>query len=319
MECSLKEIAAKLKEAQTVVLTAHIHPDGDSLGSMLALYHYLVAIGKNVQILVDDDIPSLFRYLPGIESVQKLPASGWTSADCLVVLDASDLERIGNVPARVKAPIINIDHHISNTRFADYWVIDSKAAATGEIIYQLLTLSGAQIDTAIAICLYTAIATDCGFFQYANTSAQTMRIAAELIECGVQPHLIAETLETKPFENIALLTKALATLERYADGRIASITLTADMLRQSDNTEGLINYPRCIEGVEVAVLFKVLEEGYCRVSLRSKTIDVSQVALQFGGGGHVRAAGCTLTGAFPDVKQDIIAVLAAKIREYALI
>ncbi|VBB08046.1 Hypothetical protein LUCI_3311 [Lucifera butyrica] len=314
MEISLKQASELLERAANIVLTAHIYPDGDSLGSMLALFHSLRAAGKDVTMLLDDDVPKLYQYLPGQEKIVR-PRSG-LNADLLVVLDASDEERIGAVKTAVFAPILNLDHHLSNTRFADYWYVDAEAAATGEIIFKLLGLMNGKITREIAVCLYTAIATDCGFFRYANTSAATMRYAAELIECGVQPHVIAEHLDTRPLANIILLTKALATLQLYEAGRIATITLSAEMGQiTSDNTEGFINYPRNIEGVEIAVLFKVVDTNTVRVSLRSRNVDVSRLALAFGGGGHARAAGCTLNGTLEDAKTKIIGAAVARLKE----
>jgi len=305
MELSLERIAELITKYNNIVITAHIHPDGDCLGSVLALNRYLVAIGKRVKIMIDDDIPALYCFLPGSQNIIK-PNSEFLKADLLIVLDASDIERIGRVAKTVDAPILNIDHHISNTKFADYWYIDSNAAATGEIILRLLKLMQAPIDVDIATCLYTAIATDSGFFRYANTSADTMRYAAELIECGVKPHFVSEQLEAKPLSSIAALTKILETLELHYDGKIASITVLPDFLDSSDTTEGFINYPRIIEGVEVAIMFKLTDKDTCRVSFRSKQTDVSQLALGFGGGGHARAAGCTVTGSLNEIKEKVI-------------
>jgi len=305
MDFSLEQTAKLLQSSNTIILTAHVQPDGDCLGSMLALNHYLVSIGKNVKMILDDDIPALFNFLPGYQAIQK-PTMKVMSADLLVVLDASDIERIGKVKEYTQAPILNIDHHISNTKFADYWYIDQRSAATGEIILQLLTLLKVTISADIATCLYTAIATDCGFFRYANTSAQTMRYAADLMECGAKPHLISESMETKPLESILTLAKVLETLELHHNGEIATITILPNTLNNLASTEGFINYPRVIEGVEIAIMFKVMSEGMVRISFRSKTVDVSTLALAFGGGGHARAAGCAIMGRIDDVTREVL-------------
>jgi phosphoesterase RecJ-like protein len=307
MEFSLKRTAQLLRDSSNIVLTAHIHPDGDCLGSMLALNEYLLSIGKNVQMMIDDDVPEIYKFLPGSQTITK-PNSHQVSADVLVVLDASDVDRIGKVKLVVDAPILNIDHHLSNTKFADYWYVDSKSAATGEIVLQLLQLIRTPISVSMAMCLYTAIATDCGFFRYANTSAATFRYAAYLIECGVEPHVISENLDSKPLSSILTLTKVLETLEVYHNGRIATITITDEILDADESTEGFINYPRNIEGVEIAIMFKIASDNNVRISFRSKQADVSQIALSFGGGGHLRASGCTVSGNIEHVKESVIDV-----------
>jgi len=306
MEITLESTAELLLQHANIVVTAHIHPDGDSLGSMLALSAYLTAAGKNVRLLLDDEIPKLYGFLPGINAIEQ-PDSRKIKADLLVILDASDLERIGRVKDAVDAPILNIDHHVSNTKFADYLFLDSRSAATGEIILRLLKFLKADITAAIATSLYTAIATDCGFFRYANTSADTMRYCAELIDCGVKPHLISEELESKPLSSIVNLSKILETLDLFYDGKIATITVTAETMADNESTEGFINYPRIIEGVEVAIMFKATDNATCRVSMRSKRLDVSKLALSFGGGGHAKAAGCTLNGSLAEVKAKVVA------------
>ncbi|BBB93135.1 MAG TPA: DHH family phosphoesterase [Methylomusa anaerophila] len=312
MEISLAVSAQLLRKAFNIVLTTHIHPDGDALGSLLALYFYLVSTGKCIRLLLDDDIPASLAFLPGTEEIQKLPETPET-ADLLVVLDASDAERIGKVKHMVKAPILNIDHHISNTKYADYLYLDSAAAATGEIIMQLLELEKASITKEMATCLFTAIATDCGFFRYANTSPNALRYAADLVEYGAKPSKIAECLDTRPLAAIKVLPKILETLEireLSATGQVAFLTVMPSLLQElNDDTEGLINYPRNIAGVEIAVLLKVVNDNVIRVSLRSKITDVSRVALTFGGGGHARAAGCTINGPVDLVKDQLISAI----------
>jgi len=302
MECSLESAAKQLKDANNILITAHIHPDGDSLGSMLALNHYLKSIGKSVQMMLDDEVPRLYKFLPGYEYIVK-PSPLMIQPDLLVVLDASDLERIGKTSEVCQAPILNIDHHISNTKFADYWFIDHKAAATGEIIFRLLEMEKVSISSQIAMCLYTAIATDCGFFRYANTSPYTLRCAAQLIESGIKPHVISEYMETKPLDSLVNMVKVLETLELHCDGKIAAITIEFSESDNSESSEGLVNYPRNIEGVEIAIMFKFSSPTTARISLRSRNVDVSKLALLFGGGGHERAAGCSITGTKSEVKQ----------------
>ncbi len=308
MEVSITRSAELLNKADHIILTAHIHPDGDALGSLLALNAYLAAQGKQVRMLLDDEIPRTFRFLADWEKIEK-PDNSEIEADLLVVLDASDLERIGKVRNAVKAPILNLDHHISNLKFADYWYVDSQAAATGEIIFKLLNAVQAAITADMAAALFTAIATDCGFFRFANTSAETLRFASELVALGAKPHIISENLDTKPLAVIEALPKVLETLEIVDCGQgrqIAALTLRQEILADlREDTEGFINYPRNIEGVEIAVMFKETDNSV-RVSLRSKTVDVSKIALGFGGGGHARAAGCTVAEPLNKAKRLIL-------------
>lgn len=305
MKITLEQIAELLKKHNKFVVTAHVNPDGDALGSVLALSNYLISIGKNVTCLIDDDIPSNFNFLNNIKMITS-PVENKINADLLIVLDSSDLERIGRVRQLTSAPILNIDHHVSNNQFANYLYLDSNVAATGEIIFQLLKLMDAQITVAIAEYLYTAIATDSGFFKYSNTSESTMKIAAELIHYGVKPNLISEALEKKPLSSIRALPKVLETLELFANNTIACICITQNILELCDSTEGFIDFPRVIDGVELAIMIKYVDDVSCRVSMRSKTIDVSKIATSLGGGGHKKAAGCTIHQSLIDSKKTIV-------------
>lgn len=312
MQVSIKDCVKLLSQAKRIALTAHIHPDGDALGSLLALYAYLIAQGKQVSMILDDEVPRAFRFLADWQKIEK-PESK-VDTDLVVILDASDLERIGKVSDVVQAPMLNIDHHVSNLKFADYWYIDSQAAATGELLFRLFKEANADITPDMATALFTAIATDCGFFRFANTSADTLLYASELVALGAKPHLISEQLETKPRAVIEVLPKVLETLEVIdckEHGQIATLTLSQKILADfKDDTEGFINYPRNVEGVEIAIMFKETDNNSVRVSLRSKQVDVSQLALAFGGGGHARAAGCTVFE--PLEKAKVLVLDAAK-------
>lgn len=304
----MKETARLLTEADRIVITGHVNPDGDCLGSMLALHALLAAKKKAAILLLADDVPYMYGFLPGCDLISR-PGSEKLTADLLVVVDASDAERVAEVRAVVDAKILNIDHHISNTHFADFLCLDTRAAATGEIILELIYLLKMPVTAEMATNLYTAIATDCGFFRYANTTAGTLRHAADLVDRGASPHMISENLDTKPLSSIMTLKKVLDSLEVFADGQIAAITVAADGPEgPNDTTDGLINYPRNIEGVEIAIMFKPVDDTATRVSFRSRQADVSRLALSFGGGGHQRAAGCT-------VNEGLTAAKAAVLRE----
>lgn len=308
----LEEAAQLLLAAKRPVLTAHVHADGDSLGSLLGLAELLASAGVEADLWLDDEVPAMYRFLPGWEKVQRLPAEVTAvPGDLLVVLDASDKERIGRMGDCVQAPILNIDHHVSNTGYADAVYLDTAAAATGEIITQLAQHLGVAVTPGAATSLYAAIATDCGFFRYANTTPATLRAAAQLVEAGARPEEISQALETRPLSDLLALQEVLSTLELHDQGRIAAITVTPDLDARTDSTEGFINYPRTVAGVEVAVLFKFQDDQHARVSLRSRGCDVSQVAASFGGGGHRRAAGCSVTAESAEgIRQQVLQAIS---------
>ncbi|MDU4959858.1 MAG: bifunctional oligoribonuclease/PAP phosphatase NrnA [Sporomusaceae bacterium] len=308
MNITLAQAAYYIVNANNVVITGHVHPDGDCLGSMLAVYRLCQQRQIGALLLLDDDIPAAYRFLPDVDRIEKPQRT--VQADLLIVVDASDAERIGRVGECVKAPVLNIDHHISNTAFADYLFLDVAAAATGSIIYSLFCHLGIRPDKQTAICLYTAIVTDCGFFRYANTSGETLRHGAELLDCGVEPAAIAEALETKPAGSVFCLIQVLETLEISADGKIAWVTVPPAVMEAAESTDEFINYPRSIAGVEVAIMFKAAEANLIRVSLRSRGVDVSAIALRFGGGGHQRAAGCSIAAPLADAKARLLAAVA---------
>lgn len=307
MKISLKETADALRKAKKLVITAHVNPDGDAVGSSLGLMHVLRAMGKEVQVLLDDDIPAIFSVLPGYEVIEKPEKDGGKkiSADLLVVLDTT-LDRIGDVGKIVEASILNIDHHVTNQCEAERAYVDSHRAATAEIMYEVIGAMESKITEEAAACIYTGIATDTGFFRYANTTPFTMRTAAEMLELGARPHIISEAMEQKSFETIKGMAEAMQTIELFCDGRAAGVFLDHERTSRIENTEGFIDMVRIIEGVDVAVLLKCKEEKVCRASMRSKDVDVAKIAASFGGGGHVRAAGCTLEMSFEEAKKSIM-------------
>ena len=312
MKLTLGETAEKLLQAQNLVLTAHVNPDGDAIGSSLGLMHLLRGMGKEVSVLLDDTVPAAFSILPGKEEIAR--PEGERRADLLVVLDTAP-DRIGAVSDCVRAKgCLNIDHHRTNAAKGDTY-LDAARAATAEIVYELAKEMKAAINKDAALCLYTGLATDTGFFRYSNTTAYTMRAAAELLDCGVQPNVVSEALEQKPYQMICDTAEALQHIERFAGGRAAGIFLDHETTERMESTEGFIDLVRVIEGVDVAVVLKAKEEKVCRVSMRSKGTDVSAIAASFGGGGHTRAAGCTLEMAFGEAKKTILAAIAAGLGE----
>lgn len=304
----LREVGDRLGEADDLVLCCHVGPDGDTLGSALGLSHFLKQQGKQVTLFVDDEINSYYSFLPGIEAVKRPQiGSEKINTDILLVLDASSIDRIGNVMQCVNAKaFMNIDHHISNTRFAEYLYLDTEAAATGEIMCDLFDVMDWDMDVETATCFYTAISTDCGSFRYANTTGKTMRRAAALLEKGVKQDEIADFLEVTSRESMCLLSDVLPSLTFAFDNRVAYMSITEKQYDKNIFTDSFVSYPRRIEGVEVAIMFKAVEAEVIRVSMRSKGADVSEIALSFGGGGHVRAAGCTIYAPLAEARKQLL-------------
>ena len=313
-QVTLREAGELLLAPQNkhIVLAVHVSPDGDCLGSALGLLRFLQLQGRQAELLVDDDISRTFGFLPGIAACRRPKEGEVIKADLLCVLDASSFDRIGLTGQAVQADVVlNIDHHISNTRFASYLYLDAQAAATGEIMCDLFREMSWQLDGEMALCFYTAISTDCGSFRFSNTSRKTMERAAELLDYGVNPALVSDNLDMKSADTVVLLGKVLSTLAFAKGGKIAYMSISHDLYDKDAQTDSFVNYPRYIYGVDVAVLFKAVEPEVTRVSMRSATVDVSKVAVSFGGGGHLRAAGCTVYASLEEAQRQVLEALAA--------
>ena len=309
MKITMKEAAHLLCDAQTIILTSHIRPDGDSIGSTLGLMHYLRSLGKDARVLIDDELPRIFNILPGIETIER-PAKGQRyTADLLVVCDV-ELKRTGAVVPSVDAlHILNIDHHVTNDEEAEYLYLNPEYAATCEIMHDLILEMGGTFTLDIATCLYTGMATDTGFFRFSNTRPHTMRAAADFLEIGVKQSKIAIAMEMKSYDEMMAQVKAIRNLEMFYDGKAAAVFIDEEKAKEVTTTEGLLDKLRVIEGTQVVFFMKWLEKDTYRVSMRSKGTNVSRIAQGFGGGGHIRAAGCTLHGSFEESKKRILAAI----------
>ncbi|MBQ3444707.1 MAG: bifunctional oligoribonuclease/PAP phosphatase NrnA [Selenomonadaceae bacterium] len=305
MLITLKEAATRLQAANRILITAHVQPDGDAIGSTLATMQILRAMGKTAEIFIDDSVRRNLQALPHFEQIRR-PADGeHFDADLLLVLDTSP-DRIGNVRKLTDAPLLNVDHHVTNIGDGYALYVETKAAATCEIIFKLARELGEAITPAIATCLYTGIATDTGFFQFSNTRADTLAIASELITCGVSPHFISEQMEKKTLAEVIGLRDALNTLKIYYGNKVAGMTLDYATVSKFDSTEGIIDEIRVIDTVDVAFLISERAPNVCRVSMRSKDVDVAKIAARLGGGGHIRAAGCTLKTTLKDAEKILV-------------
>ena len=268
-------------------------------------------MNKNVHMIKTDDIPVDYLFLPSVNSISEYDDK---SIELLIVLDCSDIDRLGKNKFLIEKStnVINIDHHVSNTNFGDYNVVDNKAAATGELVYELLYSLGIDIDMDIATCLYTAISTDTGSFMYSNVSMRTHEIAADLLRSGINIGKINVNLyQSRSIERTNLFINSLNTINYYNKNKVASIKVTQDMLKKynakMEDTEGIISFLRDIKGIEVACLLKEYKENEIKVSLRSKEyVNVSEICAAFSGGGHIRAAGCTIHEDIEEAEKIIV-------------
>jgi phosphoesterase RecJ-like protein len=311
----MEEAVTLIRGAANVLLACHVNPDGDTLGSMLALGLVLEQAGKGVTMVSSDGVPQILAFLPETDRV--LITTERRDFDLAIVLDAGEISRVGkNQEAVQSAPrVMDIDHHVTAGAFGDIRLLDAAAAATGEIVYDLLLALDAEITQPIAECLLCALLTDTGSFRFMNVTPRTMALAGEFIARGASPNTIAENVfENKPFAAQKLLGRALESLQRTADGRIAWAHVTkedfAEFQATDEATEGIINSVRAVQGTEVALLFREMPTGKLRVSLRARApYDVATVAARFGGGGHRLASGCTMEGPLGAAEATMVAAV----------
>ena len=316
MRGDLSAICRVLREKDRFLIASHENPEGDAIGSELALALALRKMGKTATVLNADPVPANLLFLPGAGTV--VFEEDGSKYDVAVVVDCGATERTGRVaPELRKCPLlVNIDHHRTNGDLGELALVDPDAAATGLLIHRVLSAMGYEIDLDVATNIYVAVLTDTGSFHYGSSSPEAFEVAGEMVRRGVDPWAVAEQVyETQSALRLRLLGRVLDSLEVSAGGRVACITTMCEDLREfasgKDALEGFINYPRSIVGVEVAVSIRE-EEDLFRVSFRSKgRVDVSAVAARFGGGGHKNAAGCTVTGSLADVKKRVLEALAA--------
>ncbi len=300
------------------LVTCHVHPDGDAIGSLLAIGLTIANQGKTVEMICMDGIPTVYNFLENSDQIKDRVEN--FQPEVIVCVDCAEKERVAlptdlwDIPGII---VVNIDHHISNTGFGDLNIVDPQAAATGELIFRILTDGQISLNRAIAGAIYTATATDTGFFRYSSTSSYTLELASVLVKnFQVEPAKIAEHVhEQKSYNSIRLLGNVINTLKLGCHGKIAWMVLDQQMLGQfpveNEETESYVNYARSIEGVEVGLLFKELKPNEVKISWRSSSaVDVSRLAANFGGGGHARAAGCSINGPIDQVVNEVIAYVS---------
>ncbi len=306
---SLSKVLAAIRRHKKFLVTAHVDPEGDAVGSQLAMASLLRRMGKKAVMIDEDPPPASCMFLPRINSItlyKDLKGKGAGKFDCAVILDCPTIERTGRVKELIgkDMAVINIDHHVSNDMFGGVNWVDPGAAAVGEMIYELFKKFKLGLTGDEAEMIYSAILTDTGSFRYSNTSAGTHVIAAELIGKGVDMNAIYEHFfELRPFQTTRLLGQVLSGIKRSEDEKIVWAWITNKMLKESgakaSDTDNFIGFPRAVKGCKAAVLFKETDRnGVFKVSFRGKKgVNVNKIAAKFGGGGHAAASGCTLTAA----------------------
>ncbi len=327
IHASVERIGEVLHAHDSFLLLSHVRPDGDAIGSQIALGGALKALGKSVRLVNEDGLPENLAFLPGAEWIESPPAE---AIDCEVViaLDTAAKPRLGEraLAAAAKAQLwLNIDHHKSNPAYGDLNLIDASSPATGQIIYDLIVELGLPMPDESRDAIYVAVSTDTGSFQYPSTTARTYEMAADLIRRGLDVGDInSKTYDEQPYRRLALMRALLNTLERSSDGLVANWTMRdqvrTDLDLRPEDSEGLIDIIRGIRGTLVAVFFEELPEGKVRVSMRSKDhrFDVCKVALEFGGGGHALAAGIRMPGPIEEAKARVLAAISRQLAEIGL-
>jgi bifunctional oligoribonuclease and PAP phosphatase NrnA len=303
---TLKRAAQEILSRQQFVIASHVRPDGDAIGSQLAMAYALRALGKKTRIVSRDPPPEPFLTFPGvaeIEIVDRVEDPG----DAVIVMESGDLTRTG-VAGLDRGFIINVDHHVGNTMYGAVNWFDVSAAACGEMVFDLVRELGVPLTYEIAVHVYIAILTDTGSFHYSNITPRTFEICRKCVEAGVNAQAVARSVfDSNSLGRLKLFGAVLNAMELDPSGRVATLYVDQRLLSSCgatfDDTDGLINLPLTVKHIEAVVFFKEIEPGDWRISMRSKgTIDVNAVAKQFGGGGHKNASGCSATGAIGDLK-----------------
>ena len=307
-------IARELRDNKRFLLTTHVNPDGDAIGSLGALALVLEDMGKKVVAYCQDEIPAFLRFLPYSDRiVREIP--GPERFDVAVVLDCGELDRIGNAAEVLQhvEKIIHIDHHSSSDDFGQLNLVRPECSSTAEILYEIIQAIPASLNKEAAENIYTAILTDTGSFRFANTTARALDIAAEMVALGVAPDKIAsEVYDSMSPERLRLLARSLHTLTLRANGRLATMQVSRRMLEETKttvmDTDGFVNYPRGISTAEMAIFFREMDSGKVNVSLRSRgKLNVAEFARSYDGGGHHNAAAFRAEGSLPEVVEEILA------------
>jgi phosphoesterase RecJ-like protein len=306
----VRQIVDVLRARQRFVISSHSRPDGDSIGSSLAMAYALRAVGKEAAVVHADPAPGPLMQFPGVSEI-RVASQVDDAFDAAIVLECGDLARTG-VSGLDRHFVINIDHHPGNTGYGDLRWFDPTAAACGEMVFEIVKALGAPLGIEIAVHTYLAILTDTGSFHYSSISPRTFEICKEALEAGVDPVMVARNVyDSNNMGRLKLFGAVLSAMQIDPSGRIAIVYLDHEMARAAggtyEDTEGLINLPLTVKEIQAVVFFKQVEGDEYRVSMRSKgDIDIGAIAKEFDGGGHKNAAGCTVTGAIDALQKTFV-------------
>ncbi|HVT57427.1 MAG TPA: bifunctional oligoribonuclease/PAP phosphatase NrnA [Thermoanaerobaculia bacterium] len=321
-----EDLLRKIRQSNRFLLTSHVNPDGDAIGSELGLARLLRLQGKGAVVWNRDPMPSLYRPLPGSDRVHvgdEPPAGFPDKFDGIIVLECPSPDRTGIADRLAELQVLNIDHHLGNQHYGTVNWVDSAAPAVGEMVYRLAQGLKVTLEPEIASCLYLTLVTDTGGFRFSNSSPAAFEAAAALVRDGAHPEQVAQWLyESQPLPVLRLLGELLRTLAVHEGGRIATVRLDPEMFARAGaapgDSEGLIDHPRSIAGVDAVGLIRQRGDGSSKVSLRSRgEVDVEKIARHHGGGGHKNAAGFELSGTFDEIERLVVEELAAVLREGA--
>jgi phosphoesterase RecJ-like protein len=307
----LQKTADILKVADNFLIIAHEFPDGDTIGSAFALSYALIKTGKRSRVVCSDNIPAKYEYIYSNFLEYDF------EPDCIIATDIADInlfgERLQNFASRIN---LCIDHHISNNKYAEFTLLDEKAAATCEIIADVVAILGVEYDSIIANCIYTGLATDTGCFRYSNTTSKTLRCAADMIDSGAKSAYINKRMfETNSRSRLEIERSAMNSLEFFCEGKVALICITLDMLQKAgaseEDLEGIPSLPVRIEGVLAGITIKEKTQGFYKISVRTNDrLNASKICATLGGGGHTSAAGAQYDGKLEDIKEIMIDIVS---------
>ncbi len=312
-------LITRLRSGRRFLLTSHANPDGDAIGSTVAAARLLRQLGKSTTVWLRDPVPRLYRALPGsgrIHVGDQPPAAFPDDFDGAIVMECPSTDRTGLEDHLAGLPLINIDHHLGNEHYGSVNWVDTAAPAVGEMVFRIARAMNLAIDRDTANALYLTLVTDTGGFRFSNTTAAAFDAAADLVREGASPETISKWLyESQPEAVLRLIGEMLQTLEIHAEGKVATAWLTHEMIERSGagpgDSEGLIDYPRSIDGVEAVAMFRQLEDGNFKVSLRSRgRVDVEKIARRLGGGGHKNAAGFSSLSERQELFEQTVRTLA---------
>ena len=310
MECNLDDI---IKSSKKILLLSHVNPDGDTLGSMCALYSIILnRFKKKADMSVVSNIPYNYTFLPNINLAQRYYDHSLVY-DLVIALDVASIERVRDAKIffdKAKCTV-NIDHHKTNPKYGNYQIIEPEASSCGEVLYNYFKMNNWEITEDAAICLYTAIMTDTGNFRFENTSANCFRAVAELVEKGANPNILyKKCYETKTKNLVMFQNYCVNKAEFLNDNKVVYTTVYKKDLEKfsagDDYTDGIAETLRAIDSTEVSFVVKEVESKVTKVSVRSKKIDVAKICEQFGGGGHTYAAGCTIKASVKDSIEKLL-------------